>query len=150
MLKAFAAPQRRRVTLTFLAIFVLSAIASFAIGLDGNTPANLLALVAGTALVLTFGHPWRRTREFKYLFYASGLGFATLVALLGLFDLGTSATGNGGPLHAILQVLTVVSFFAAIYVCLPGLVIGLGGALIMFFRDRKGGRSPGMSPNPDG
>ena len=139
MLKAFATPQHRRVTLTFLAIFGLSAVASLAIGLDGNTPANLLALLAGTALVLAFAHPWRRTREFKYLFYASGLGFAVLVVLHGLFDVGAGATAGVGPLHAIFQVLSVAAFLGAIYVCPPALLISLGGALVMFFRDRKGG-----------
>lgn len=141
MLKAFAAPQHRRVTLIFLAVFCLAAIATLAIGLDGNTPANVLALVAATALVLAFAHPWRRAREFKYLFYASGLGFGVFVALHGLFEVGAGATASVGPLHAILQVLSVVAFLAAIFVCPPALVIGLGGAVIMFFRGRKGGQS---------
>ena len=141
MLKAFATPQHRRVTLIFLAAFGLTAIASLAIGLDGNTPANVLALVAATTLVLAFAHPWRQAREFKYLFYASGLGCAAFVALHGLFAVGAGAAAGVGPLQAILQVLSVVAFLAAVYVCPPGIVIGLVGALIMFFRGRKGGQS---------
>ncbi len=142
MLKAFAAPQHRRVTLIFLAVFCLAAIATLTIGLDGNAPANVLALVAATALVLAFVHPWRRAREFKYLFYASGLSFAVFVVLHNLFAAGAEAASSVWPLHAILQVLGVVAFLAAIFVCPPALVIGLGGALIMFFRGRKGGGPP--------
>jgi cell division protein FtsW (lipid II flippase) len=56
MLKAFAAPQQRHVTLIFLAVFCLAAI----------------------ALVLAFVQPWRRARAFKYLSYASGMGFGVL------------------------------------------------------------------------
>ncbi len=138
-LKAFAAPQHRRVTLIFLAVFCLAAIASLAIGLDGNTPANVLALVAATALVLAFAHPWRRAREFRYLFYASGLGFGVFVVLHGLFEVGAEAAASVGPLHAILHALSVTAFLVAVYVCPPALVIGLGGALMMFFRGRKGG-----------
>ncbi len=110
MLKAFATIQHRRVTLAFLAVFCLAAIGTVTIGLDGNTPALALAFVAATALVLALVHPWRRAREFKYLVYASGLGFAVFV----------------------------ITFLAAIFVCPPAFVIGLAGVLIMFFRRRKG------------
>ena len=132
VLKAFAASQQRRTTLIFLAVFCLAAIGALVIGLDGNTPANVLALVASVALVLVFVHPWRRVREFKYLFYASGLGFAVFVILHNLFD---------APLQAIFQVLSVVAFLAAIFVCPPALIIGLGGVLIVVFRGREGGQS---------
>ena len=127
-------------TLIYLAVFCLSAIAILAIGLDGNTPANVLALVAGTALVVAFVHPWRRAREFMYLFFGSGLGFVVFVVLHNLFDAGAGAMASVGPLHAILQVLSVVAFLAAVFVCPPALVIGLGGMLIMFFAGRKSGR----------
>ena len=137
MLKAFVAPRHRHVTLILLAVFSFAAIATLAIGLDGNAPANVLALVAATALVLAFVHPWRRAREFKYLFYASGLGFAVFVILHGLFEVAAGATASVGPLHAMFQVLGVVAFLAAVYMCPPALVIGLGGALIMFFRGRR-------------
>lgn len=140
MLKACAAPQHRRMTLIYLAVFCLAAIAVLAIGLDGNTPANVLALVAAIALVVAFVHPWRRAREFMYLVFASGLGFVVFVVLHNLFDAGAGAMASLGPLHAILQVLSVVAFLAAVFVCPPALVIGLGGMLIMFFAGRKGGR----------
>ena len=138
MLKIFATAQHRRVTLIFLAVFCLAAIATLAIGLDGNTPALVLGFVAATALVLAFVHPWRRAREFKYLLYASGLGFAVFVVLHNLLDAAAGATTGVWPLPAILQGLGVVAFFAAVLVCPPAFVIGLGGALIMFFRGRNG------------
>ena len=74
---------------------------------------------------------WRRVREFKYLFYASGLGFGVFVALHGPFEVGAGPTASGGPLHAILQVLDVVAVLAATFVCPPALVIGFGGTLII-------------------
>ncbi len=143
-LRAFATPQRRRVTLIFLTAFGLAAIGTVAIGLDGNTPALVLAFVAATALMLAFVHPLRRVREFKYLLYASGLGFAVFVALHNLLDIAAEATAGVWPLDAILQVLSVIAFLAAIFVCPPTFVIGLVCALIMFFRRRKGGQ-----PEPD-
>ncbi len=141
MLKAFATPQHRRVTLMFLAIFCLAVIATLVIGLDGNTPALVLAFVAATALVLAFVHPWRRARKFIYLLCASVLGFVVFVVLHNLFDAGADVAASVQPLPAIFQVLAVVAFLAAIFVCPPAFVIGLGGALIMFFKGRKGGQS---------
>lgn len=140
MLKALATPQHRRVTLIFLAVFCLAAIATLAIGLDGNTLALVLAFVAATALVIAFVHPWRRAREFKYLFYASGLGFGVFVLLHNFLEAGALATASVGPLYAILQGLSIVAFLAAVFVCPPAMVIGLGGVLIMFFRGRNGGQ----------
>ncbi len=93
-----------------------------------------------TALVVAFAHPWRRAREFMYLVIASGLGFVVFVVLHNLFHAGAGAMASVGPLHAVLQVLSVVAFLAAVFVCPPALVIGLGGMLIMFFAGRKGGR----------
>ena len=46
MLKDFTARQHRRVTFIFLAVFCLAVIASLAVGLDGNTTANVLALAS--------------------------------------------------------------------------------------------------------
>ena len=140
MLKAFATPQHRRVTLIFLAVCCVTAIATLAIGLDGNTPALVLGFVAATALLLAFVHPWRRAREFKHLLYASGLGFAVFAVLHNLLDAAAGATASVWLLPAILQGLDVVAFLAAVFVCPPAFVIGLGGVLIMFFRGRNGGQ----------
>ena len=141
MLMDFAAPQHRRATLIFLVVFCLAVIASLAVGLDGNTTANVLALVAGTALVLVFVHPWRSAREFVYLLCASALGFVVLVVLHNLFDAAAGAAENLWVLPAILEVLSVAAFLAAIYVCPLAFVIGLMGALIMLFIGREGSHS---------
>lgn len=140
MLKDFAAPQHRRVTLIFLAVFCVATIAALAVGLDGNTIANVLALAAAFALVLAFVHPWRSAREFMYLYCASVFGFIVFAVLHNLFAAAAGATENVWVLPAILQFLSVLTFLAAIFVCPPALVIGLGGALIVWFAGRKGGQ----------
>lgn len=100
----------------------------------------MLAWVAATALVLAFTHPWRRAREFKYLLYGSVLGFAVFVVLHNLLEAGAVATASVWLLPAMLQGLGVVAFLAAVFVCPPAFVIGLGGVLILFFRGRHGGQ----------
>ncbi len=138
MLKDFATRQHRRVTLIFLVLFCLAVIASLAVGLDGNTTANVLALVAGTSLVLVFVHPWRSAREYMYLLCMSVLGFGVFVVLHNLFEAAAGATESVWALPAVLEVLSVAAFLAAIYVCPLAFVIGLVGALTMLFIGRKG------------
>lgn len=139
MLSAFATTRNRRITLVFLAVFCLTVVAALAMGGAGNADGNLLLLIALGILILAFVHAWRRAREFKHLFYAAGLGFALLVILHALAGVGAEAAAGIGPLHAVLQVVSVVTFFVAVFACPPALVIGLGGALIMFVRDRTRG-----------
>ena len=136
MITALAASHRRG-TLAFLAASGLATVAAIGVGFDGNPVANLLAFVAAAALVLAFAHPWGRVREFKYLSYAAGLGFAVFVLLHNLLDVGAEALASGGPMQAILQALSVATFFAAVFVCPPAFAIGLGGSLIMFVRGRR-------------
>lgn len=136
MLKAFVESQRH-VTVSFMLVSCVAAIAAIAIGLDGNKPALLLAFTAATSLVLALVHPWRTAREFRYLLYASALGFAVLVMVHNLSEAAATAAANVWPLHAILQGLSEIAFLAALFVCPPALVIGLAGALITFLSARK-------------
>lgn len=145
MLSAFASTRNRRITLALLAAFVLMVVAALALGGPGHSRANLLLHLAVGTLILAFVHPWRRAREFKHLFYAAGLGFALFVILHALAGVGAEAAASIGPLHAVLQVVSVVAFFVAVFACPPALVIGLGGAVIMFVRDRIRGE-----PGPTG
>lgn len=137
MIKALA-PSHRRETLVFLAASSLVTAAALAVGLDGNPLANALAFVAAATLVLAFVHPWARAREFNYLSYAAGLGFAVFVILHNLLEVGAEASASGGPMHAILQALSAVTFFAAVFLCPPAFVIG--GSVVMFVRGRRDGR----------
>lgn len=136
MLEAFTTPQRRRVTVTFLAVFCLAVAATLALGLDGNTPGPAAAYLAATALVLAFAHPRRRPRQFVYVLHASGLGFAAFVVLHNVLDVAAGAAANLWPLHAVLQTLSVIAFLGAVFVCPPAFAIGLAGALITLLTRR--------------
>lgn len=115
-------------------------------GFDGRSPANVLVFVAATALILTVVHPWRRAREFKYLFYVSGLCFGVFVVPYGLvaphalFAVGAGATGGVWPLRAIVLLVAQIAYVTAVFVCPPGMVIGVAGAFIMSRKGRNSGR----------
>ena len=136
MLEAFTTPQRRRVTVIFLAVFCLAAAATLALGLDGNTPGLAAAWLAATALVLAFVHPRRRPRQFVYVLYAAGLGFVLFVVLHNVLDVAAGAVTGFRPLHAVLQTFSVIAFLGAVFVCPPAFAIGLAGALITLLTRR--------------
>jgi hypothetical protein len=147
VIEALATPGRRRVTVVLLSLCVVAAIAASRIGLDGNTAANALAFGPGAALVLAAAHPWRDPRRFRYLFCASGLGFAVFVILHNAFAAVAEAAANVPPLRAIAHALSVAAFMAAVFLCPAGLVLGLGGLLLMSWKSR-GSSQPGSSGNP--
>jgi hypothetical protein len=145
VLDAFATPRHRRLTTVFLVVSCLCATGAAIIGLDGNTPANLLALVAAGALVLTFVHPWRRPGDYAKLVYASGLGFAGLVVLHNLFEAAAAAVETVSVLAAILRFLGAASFLGAVFLCPLGFILGLAGVLITFLIGSRGDRDRGPS-----
>ncbi len=146
MLHALSTARHRHVTVIFVAIFGAAVVGAGAVGFDGHAPANMLVFVAASALILTFVHPWRQTRRFKYLFYASDLCFGAFVVPYGLvpphalFEVGAGATGGSWSLRAILLMGVQVAYVTAVFVCPPAMAIGLAGALIMSRKDRRGDR----------
>ena len=75
MIVALSTPRNRKVTVVFLAIAAALAAAAGLVGISDNPPGILLAYGAAAALVLAFVHPWRTSRQFRYLLYGSFLGF---------------------------------------------------------------------------
>lgn len=142
MIDALSTPHNRIRTLILLAICGLSAIAAAVVGIDDNPPGILLAFLAATAFVLAFVHPWRTSRQFRHLLYASALGFV----VFGLLHIVCEAiASNGGGLGLVQDLLNgagAVFFLIAVLVCPPGMLVGAVGAVVMSIRNR-GRRTPG-------
>lgn len=137
MLKLFAEPEHRQVTIAFGVAFLVTATAALVIGLDGNAVSNLLAIVSANALVLAVVHPWRRLRYFRYLLLASLVGFAGFALLHNLLEM--AAASVSGLFSSFLQLLSGFAFFTALYLCPPALIIGVIGMTLLFLRDRMDG-----------
>ena len=86
MIGALSTPHNRIRTLIFFVTCGLSAIAAAAVGIDDNPPGILLALLAATAFVLAFVHPWRTSRQFRSPLYTSALGSVVFGLLHIVFD----------------------------------------------------------------
>ena len=138
MIDALSTPRNRIRTFILLVICGLSAIAAAAVGIDDNPPGILLAFFAATAFVLAFVHPWRTSRQFRRLLYASVLGFVVFGLLHNVFEAVASNLGGSGLVQDLLNVAGGALFLIATLVCPPGLLVGAVGAVIMSIRNRQG------------
>jgi hypothetical protein len=116
MFEAFSPPHRRRTLVLFVACGVLAA-AAVVVGTSDNLPGLTLAYLSCAALVLAFVHPWRTSRQFRRLIYASVLAFVVFLFLTNLLE-------AAGP-----SLVAGVCFFIDILLCPAGFVVGVVGAL---------------------
>jgi cytochrome b561 len=138
MLEALSTPHNRTVTFILLAACCVSAIAAVSVGIADNPPGLLLALVAASAFVLAWVHPWRTARKFRYLFYGSFLGlvgFAILAAVVDVY-VGKWVSANAPALRGPLEGFGTVAFVVALSLFPPAFVIGLVGWIVMAKRNR--------------
>ena len=136
MIKSLLTQPNRNRTFIFLAIGGLSVIAAVTVGIDDNPPGILLAFLSTTASILAFVHPWRTSRQFRLLLYASALGFVVFGFLHNLLEGFASILGSSGLVHDFLNLIAVAFFLIAILVCPPGLLVGAVGAVVMSIRNR--------------
>lgn len=136
MIDALATPHNRIRTLILLVTCGLLAIAAAALGIDDNPPGILSAFLAITAFVLAFAHPWRTSKQFLRLFYASILGLVVFGLLQIGFDTIISNLEGSGLVHDLLSACAAF-FLIALLVCPSGILIGAIGAVVMTIRKRR-------------
>jgi uncharacterized membrane protein (UPF0136 family) len=137
MIEALSSQRSRVTTVVILAIAAVLAAAAGIVGISDNPPGILLAFGAAAALVLAFVHPWRTSRQFRYLFYAVFVGIAVLVVVHNVFEVVAGRMGGPGFVVAVLQGVQVAAFLIAVLICPPALVIGAVGAVVMAIRNRR-------------
>ena len=135
MIEAFSTPRNRNRTFILFAVCGVLAIAA-AIGIDDNPPGLLLAFLSASAFVLAFVHPWRASKQFRYLIYASVLGFIVFAVLHNVFDFVASKLGGSGLVPGLLNGAGAAFFLVAVLLCPPGLLVGAVGAAVMYRRER--------------
>lgn len=134
MWEAFSTPNRNR-TWMALGISAVLALASAVVGISDNIPGIALAYLAALAFVVAFAHPWRESKQFLRLMYASVVGLVVLVLLHNLFDaLAGNLEGFGSDLVGGASALF---FVAATMICPAGFVVGAIGAAVRFSHERR-------------
>ena len=137
MIEALSTHRNRVVSVVCVAIAGVLAAAAGLVGISDNPPGILLAYGASAALVLAVVHPWRSSRQYRYLIYASVLGFVVFAALHNVFEVVAGRMGGPGFLYAMLQGIQVAAFLIAVLICPPALIIGAVGAVVMSVRNRR-------------
>jgi uncharacterized membrane protein len=138
MIDAFSTPRNRIKTVILLVVCGLSAIASVVVGIDDNPPGILLALLAATAFVLAFAHPWRTVRKFMFLLLASVLGFVLFIILNIIFDSIAQNPTTSSALQDLIQspAFEALNLIIAM-ICPAAFIVGAVGSVTMFIRNRR-------------
>ena len=134
MLEAFSTPQNRNRTLVLLAVCALLALAALVVGIADNPPGILLAFLAAAALATAFAHPWRSSKSFRRLMYASGAGFLVFTVLHNVFYAITTVPDLPRSAELVFTGASVASFLIAILLCPPFFVVGAVGAVVTALR----------------
>lgn len=136
MLEAFSASNRLR-TLVYFALAALFAVAAAVVGIDDNPLGIALVVLSGASLVLAFTHPWKSSRRFRRLIYASIIGFAALLGLGIALQAAIEFTSAPRAIDGLMEVVSTAFLLAAGFLCIPAVVVGVVGALVMRRRERK-------------
>lgn len=137
MIDALSTPRNKIRTLILLVICVLLAMAAAILGVSDNPPGILLAFLAAIAFVLAFVHPWRESRQFRRLLYASVLGLVLFVILNNIFAVIAHNSATVGTLQKLLQGLAVAAFFLAWVIGPAAFIVGAVGSVATFIRSRR-------------
>jgi len=125
-----------RLTLGLIALGCLSFAAAVAVGIADNPPGAALLFGALTCWILAVVHRWSQPRAFLWLAAGAAVAFPVFVVLHNVFY-GLGKMASDQPfIHGLCEVLHVISFFVAVLLAPPVLVIGLIGALIAWWRQR--------------
>lgn len=128
--------RNRKVTVTFLAISIISLVLAFTIGIDDNPPGILLCFIGVVALILVFVHHWRKAKNFLILFLASLIGLLVFGILHNVLYGLEKMTEDVVVLSQLLGFLHVLFFLIAVLVCPPGILVGVVGGIVFYLKNK--------------
>ena len=126
-----------KVTFLFLAISIISLVIAFIIGIADNPPGLLLCFIGIIALMLVFVHRWRKAKNFLILFVASLIGFPVFAILHNVMYGLAKMADDIIILSQLLSFLDVMFFLIAIMVCPPGILVGVVGSIVFYFKNKR-------------
>jgi len=120
---------KQKNTYYYLASSIILIIAALTVGIDDNPPGILLSFLSSVLFILAFTHDWKRAKPYVLLTVASLVSFAISAILHNVFE----AIGKG----TFLEIIGVIFFLLAIFICPAGILIGIVGSLFQSFKRRK-------------
>jgi len=131
--------ENRRITFLLIALAIMAITIGLIIGISDNPP-GIIILYAGIVLLLiSFIHIWRMIRPFLILLLISSVGVPVFAVLHNIFFGIAELNSDARLLSEVLSFFDAMSFIIALIICPSGIVVGLGGALILFIKRKKSG-----------
>ena len=116
-------------TISFFLASIILIIASLLIGINDNLPGFVMLFVGMIFLIFAMVHPWRDVVNYVILIgVCLGIILLMIVAIGFLKDIGKNIDKTEHIGEAIIMGL----FF---FICVPGIVVGIIGAIISHFRN---------------
>ena len=131
--------ENRRITLLLIALAIIAITIGLIIGISDNPPGIIILYAGILLLIISFIHTWRKIRPFLILLLISSVAVPVFVVLHNIFFGIAELNSDARLLYEVLSFFDAMSFIIALIICPSGIVVGLGGALILFIRSRKSG-----------
>ena len=136
----FSEPMNKKnikMTIAALLTGLIMIIFPLVIGLADDPP-GIVSIILGTlTLFLAFVHHKWEAKIFIVIYLASGAGFIVFGILHNLFHGLAELLEDVNILVQVIQFLSAVFFLIAVLACPAGVLVGLVGIIITFFKRKK-------------
>ena len=132
----FSNTNRKRTLSLLVASFILIAF-SLVMGMKNNIPMNIM-FVAGTGfLYLALIHTWRKAINYMYLMLSTLVIFPVLLLITYIASNMDNGSGSAGPARINIMIGGIYTI-AGLGICIPGMVVGLLGTIILGCKTHQG------------
>ena len=131
--------ENLRLTLLLLTLAILAITIALIIGISDNPPGIIILYAGIILLIFSLVYIWRKIRSFLILLIVSIVGVPVFAVLHNIFYGIAELTSEVKILPEILRLFDAMSFIIALIICPSGIIVGMGGALILFVKRKKSG-----------
>jgi peptidoglycan/LPS O-acetylase OafA/YrhL len=117
--------MRQKKTYIYILLCLISAGAAMIVSVPDNPPGILLSFLSSLFLVLAFTHNYTKAKSYLILTLVSLIGFFLAAVLHNVFEEMDKATS--------FEVIAVVFFLIAIFICPAGVIVGIAGSITKLF-----------------
>ena len=120
---------KQKRTYIFLILSIISIVAALIVSISDNPPGILLSFLSSVLFILAFTHNWQKVKFYVLLAVISLVGFIISIILSNVLE--------GIGKETFLEIIGVFLFLVAIFICPAGILIGIVGSLVQYFKRRE-------------
>ena len=127
----------RRLTLSLLALAIVSTTIGLIVGISDNPPGIIILYAGIILLIVSLVYIWRKIRSFRILLVVSIVGVPVFSVLHNIFYGIAELTSDVKLLSETLNFFDAMSFLIALIICPSGIIVGMGGVLVLFIKRKQ-------------